>query len=290
MPKRTPRTPEPPALDPLTVVPIGVVHSPFTERSTAPRQPYASEGALGSIELVRRRGFEHALEDLAGWEYLWVIFWFHRNRGWRPKVLPPRSTVRRGLFSTRTPHRPNPLGLSVVRLDRIDGLTLHIRNVDMLDGTPVLDLKPYVPWADAIPDASVGWFEAPHAPPTAVELRERTAARDPSEPYAVRFDERATEQLAFLADGFGIDLAAALAQALALGPHPHPYRRIKPAGADAFVVAHKSWRARFRVRERTLQVYEVFTGYRPDALGDTDPALDAHRAFVARWGRADATR
>src|SRR5439155_25469237 len=126
---------------------------PFRDRVSAPRQPRAAEGASGSIELFAGHGYEDALADLDRWQYIWVIFWFHGNEGWKAKVQPPRSTKKRGLFATRTPHRPNPIGLSVLRLERVEGRVVHVRDVDVLDGTPVLDLKPYVPWTDAIPDA-----------------------------------------------------------------------------------------------------------------------------------------
>ena len=89
-----------------------------------------------------RADFEHALSNLAEWQYIWVLFWFDRNEGWRPKVLPPRSrSGRKGVFATRSPHRPNPLGLSAVRLERVDGLTLHVSDIDMLDGKHVIDIK-----------------------------------------------------------------------------------------------------------------------------------------------------
>ncbi len=146
----------------VSFVPIGVVHTPFPDRVSTPRQPYAAREARGTIELYPGHDFEHALEDLEGWDRLWVIFCFHLNPAgvWRPKVLPPRSAgKRRGVFSTRSPHRPNPIGLSVVRLDEVRGLTLYVRDVDMIDGTPVLDLKPYVPYADAFPGARTGWLE-----------------------------------------------------------------------------------------------------------------------------------
>src|SRR6202042_3087805 len=116
-------------------------------------QGYVDPEAEGTIVLEAGRDFEHALSDFAEWDYLWVLYWFHLNDGWRPKVLPPRSKVRRGVFSTRSPHRPSPIGMSVVKLVRVEGLTVHVRGVDMIDGTPVLDIKPYVPSADAIPDA-----------------------------------------------------------------------------------------------------------------------------------------
>ena len=129
----------------LTLTPIGILHCAQQTRVEAPRQPAAADELSGVIELLPSRNFEHALEDLAGWERVWVIFWFHHNAGWRPKVLPPRSqSGRKGVFSTRSPHRPNPLGLSALRLEEVDGLRLHVRGVDLLDGTPVLDIKPYV--------------------------------------------------------------------------------------------------------------------------------------------------
>src|SRR6202041_972769 len=104
------------------------------------------------------RRFEPALSDVEGWEYLWVVYWFHLNSDWHPKVLPPRSKVKRGVFATRSPHRPCPIGLSAVRLVRVEGLSVHVEGVDMLDGSPVLDLKPYVAAADAIAEAGSGWL------------------------------------------------------------------------------------------------------------------------------------
>src|SRR5215510_10989946 len=117
----------------LTLQPIGVVHSPFVERRQAPRQSAAAQDVRGTIELLPGHGFEHALADIERWSHLWVIFWFHLNEGWKPKVLPPRSQRRRGLFATRSPHRPNPLGLSVVKLERVLGLTLEVSALDILD-------------------------------------------------------------------------------------------------------------------------------------------------------------
>src|SRR5690606_8897037 len=102
-----------------------------------PHQPSAAREVEGSIELYPGHHFEHGLVDLATWSHIWVLFWFHQNAGWRPKVLPPRSLRRRGVFATRAPHRPNPIGLSCVRLMNVQDLTLHVRGVDMLDGTPV---------------------------------------------------------------------------------------------------------------------------------------------------------
>lgn len=257
-----------PPLTPLTFTPIGVIHTPFIERSEAPRQATAAEGVAGTIELSPGRDFEHALCDLEGWDRLWVIFCFHLNPGFRPKVLPPRSEgKRRGLFSTRSPHRPNPIGISVVRLERVEGLTLHVLDVDMIDGSPVLDLKPYVPYADSVDEASGGWL----------------AAADPGPSYEIRWAPLAAEQASFLAAEHGVDLRPAIDQALALGPQPHPYRRIRVDG-DGFRLAVKEWRVRFVVAGQVVTVERLITGYRPSQLAG--PGLDAHRALVERFGAA----
>lgn len=254
-------------LPPWTVEPIGYVRSPFRERREAPRQPPAAAGVRATIELLPGRGFEDAVDDLARWDHVWVLFWFHEAEGWRPKVTPPRSEVKRGLFATRAPHRPNPIGMSAVRLERVDGLVLHIANVDMIDGTPVLDIKPYVPYADAIPDANSGWL-----------------ADDPAPPWSVAMSELADAQLAFLRDAHGIDLREPIASVLELGPQPHAYRRIKRDGPDRYRLAIKEWRARFRVDGQVVTVLEIGTGYRAGQLAGGAPELAAHRAFVERFG------
>jgi tRNA-Thr(GGU) m(6)t(6)A37 methyltransferase TsaA len=249
----------------LSCEPIGIVHTPFRERAEAPRQPAAARTVAGRIELYSGRNFEHALVDISSWRYLWVLFWFHLNEGWRPKVQPPRSARRRGVFATRSPHRPNPIGMSVLLLERVDGLNLHVLGVDMLDQTPVLDLKPYVTYTDAVVDDG-GWL----------------AEHDPKAPFLVEFTPEAQRALTFLRDAWGVDLEGMVQQTLQLGPEPHPYRRIKALG-DGFVLAVKEWRAHFEVREKTVIVRRIQSGFRPSALLDeAKTALDVHRAFVAR--------
>jgi tRNA-Thr(GGU) m(6)t(6)A37 methyltransferase TsaA len=266
----------------LTLTPIGVAHTPFTDKVSAPRQPYAAKDATGTIELFAGRGFEHALEDLEGWERIWVVFWFHLNEGWRPKVLPPRSTERRGVFSTRSPHRPNPLGMSVVRLDAVEGLVLRVSELDLVDGTPVLDIKPYVPIADAHPASRTGWLGRMGDAPTA------GAPVEPEPGFEVTWSARALAEAAYLRDEHGLELAEPVTRTLALGPQPHPYRRIKRDG-DALVLALKDWRVRFRVEGRVVTVDALASGYRPkqleDGAGVDATALLVHCGFVARFGR-----
>lgn len=254
----------------LELEPIGVVHSPFTEKMQAPRQPGVAQSADGSIELFAGRDFEHALEDLTTFRYIWIIFWFDRAEGWRPKVLPPRSEKKRGVFATRSPHRPNPIGMSLVELAGIDGLVLSVKGLDLLEGTPVLDLKPYIPYADSRPDADHGWLD------------ESVIPRDPLAAFVVEFDENARAELELLR-GFGIELEGAIRQVLELGPEPHPYRRIRKVEGGG-CLALKDFRVTFTslAPERRLVVTAIATGYRPKQLAVLDPALDPHRALAGR--------
>ncbi len=149
-----------------TFRPIGVVRSPYRNRIDAPHQAPVVAGteagapAEATLELDPAIP-EEALRDLAGFERVWLIFAFHRSEGWAPLVQPPRGPrAKRGVLATRSPHRPNALGLSAVELVAVEGRTLRLRGVDLLDGTPVLDLKPYVPYADAFPEARAGWIDA----------------------------------------------------------------------------------------------------------------------------------
>jgi tRNA (adenine37-N6)-methyltransferase len=251
----------------LSLTPIGVVHSPFTEKMQAPRQPNTSGAADGSVELYSGRDFEHALEDLATFRYIWLVFWFDQSEGWRPKVLPPRSEKRRGVFATRSPHRPNPLGMSLVELTGIDGLVLSVKGLDLLEGTPVLDIKPYIPYADSRPDADHGWLDEP------------VGHGDPKAAFVVDFSEQARAELALLR-GFGLELEGQIRQVLELGPEPHPYRRIRKTEAGA-CLSLKDFRVSFTSEAKAVLVTTIATGYREKQLATlTDPALEAHRALA----------
>jgi tRNA-Thr(GGU) m(6)t(6)A37 methyltransferase TsaA len=265
-----------PAPGPLQIEPIGFIESPHRQKADAPRQPRAAEGTKGIITLLPGRGFEDALEDLGGFSHVWALFWFHQSPGFRPKVLPPRSDRKRGLFATRAPRRPNPIGMSVLRLLRVEGRRVHVEDVDLLDGTPILDLKPYVPWADAIPDARPGWL----GPLGAIDARGRPV--DPGPSYLVRATEAAEAQLAFLRER-GVDPWPRIEAALSLGPQPHAYRRIKPE-PGGFRLAVKELRAHFTIAGEEVTVHRISSGYRAAELA-TRPELELHRAFVARFGR-----
>ena len=153
--------------------PVGVVHCYHRTHTSAPRQPHTGEVAAPALGVIKfARGFENALRDLKGFERIWVTFHFsyattfsdlEDARGFSYMVVPPRDTVARGVFATRSPHRPNSIGLSCIRLVDVRGLELHIADHDLLHGTPVLDVKPYLPFCDAHPNAKAGWVDTLNA-------------------------------------------------------------------------------------------------------------------------------
>ncbi len=156
---------------------IGRIHSPFTERFGTPRQAClgtagdAADRVEGRVELFAHLVHPHALRDLDGFDRIWLLTWLHLNGSkWPNLVRPPRGGPRRGILATRAPHRPNPIGLSAVRVLGVEGTTIHVAGLDLIDGTPVLDVKPYVAYADAFPDASSGWVDEYGGPPIPKKL------------------------------------------------------------------------------------------------------------------------
>ena len=140
----------------ITYKPIGVIHTPFKAVEDMPIQPQGSSGVRGTLVLYP--DYVAGLTDLDGFSHIYVIFHLHKARPYRLKVTPFLDTALRGLFATRPPSRPNPIGLSIVRLVEVKENVLTIENVDMLDGTPLLDIKPYVPFFDDQEAVRIGWL------------------------------------------------------------------------------------------------------------------------------------
>jgi tRNA-Thr(GGU) m(6)t(6)A37 methyltransferase TsaA len=195
----------------LQLEPIGILHGQRSHRFLAPRQPgQAPPEACARIDLVAGRHLDAALCDLAGFSRIWLVWWFHKNPGWRPKVLPPRGrSGRKGVLATRSPHRPNPLGISAVPLLGVEGHTLWVGQHDLLDGTPILDIKPYLPSVDSFPEEREGWLEAP-AP----------------RPYEVRLTPAAQQQMDYLVGHYHPEFARRVLSVLQADPHPLKSRRI----------------------------------------------------------------
>ena len=137
--------------------PIGTIHTPFEKLEGMPVQPSGAKGIEGWVEVDPR--YEEALSDLDGFSHIFLIYHLHESSGYSLRVVPCLDTVKSGLFSTRAPRRPNAIGISVVRLKRVDGNRVYVMDVDMLDGTPLLDIKPCVREFDISEDIKIGWLE-----------------------------------------------------------------------------------------------------------------------------------
>ncbi len=218
--------------------------------------------------------FEQALQDLAGFEKIWLIYWFHRNTTWKPKVLPPRSfkNEKRGVFATRSPHRPNPIGLSLVTLVSIEGRVLKVADTDLLDGTPILDIKPYLSYAEAFPNAKMGWLD------------EEIAAE---KNFEIELSELFKKQHEWLFKNYEIDILKTISPILKNNPEPHQYRRITQLSENLFEIAVKSWRVHFAVFKNVVTLLKIGSGYgiQEIVLAPQNSLHDdkAHREFLNVW-------
>ena len=141
----------------IELKPIGIINTPFTKPEGMPIQPKGAAGIRGTIDLFDE--YHAGLKDLEGFSHIMLLYHFHRSQGFNLQVVPFMDSELRGLFATRAPKRPNPIGISVVQLDKIENGVLHIQNVDIIDGTPLLDIKPYVPEFDSPQNIRTGWLE-----------------------------------------------------------------------------------------------------------------------------------
>ena len=223
----------------LVLNPIGVIRTPYHDRYAAPSQPGLDDrNAEGKVILQSGHNYEQALEDLQGFDKIWLIYWFDRNTNWKPKVQVPRGPrTKRGVFSTRSPHRPNPIGLSLVTLLSVNGRNLHFTGADILDKTPLLDIKPYLPAVEAFPDAQSGWLS---------EVGEI--------PFGVTWVPHALSVAKDIELHHHIDLIGHAERILSQDPRPHPYKRIKRNADGSFTLAMKYWRLDYMIDNEIVTI------------------------------------
>lgn len=137
--------------------PIGIIRSPFKSKEGTPIQPKAAKGVKGTVEVFEE--FKEGLKDLDGFSHIILIYHFHLSKKYSLLVKPYMDDNLHGVFATRAPARPNNIGISVVKLLKIEGNKVYVENVDIIDGTPLLDIKPYVPEFEADEDVRKGWLE-----------------------------------------------------------------------------------------------------------------------------------
>ena len=256
--------------------PIGVFHSHAIHPYEAPRQAVVDESGHESKVVLNGddQRLREALKDLEGFERVWLIYDFHHNKNWKSLVLPPRGPhVKRGVFATRSPYRPNSVGLSSVELVKIEGRTLTVRGTDLLDGTPILDIKPYVPYADAFSESRAGWLDG---------LEKKR--------LEVGFATQAEEKLKWLEERGAKSIRGFMMTQLEYDPLDSDRKRVSQT-ETAHRLAYRTWRADFTIEDSRVVVTNILSGYSAADLDENaanyqdkyeDKVL--HRDFIKNFG------
>jgi tRNA-Thr(GGU) m(6)t(6)A37 methyltransferase TsaA len=262
----------------LICQPIGIIHTSMRLKFDAPHQPENSVSSQSIIELYPNQNFEKGLKDLEGFERIWLIWWFHKNPNWRPLIIPPRGTgQRRGVFATRSPHRPNPIGITSVPLISIDGRKIVVGNTDLLDQTPILDIKPYISSIDAFSDQQQGWLS---------EVQEEFS-KPPQ--YLVTTSNIAKEQIKWLLEEWQIDFISKATTILERAPERSRSNRIRSAREGVFRLSSGGWRVFFTVEALNVCIQRVGPGYSIERLKEPGyeiiPDWKAMLIFGEKWGQ-----
>lgn len=260
----------------INLEPIGHIHADSSVKFYSPHQPERDSSTGAIVELLHNKNFEHALKDIEGFDLIWLIWMFHKNTTWKPKVMPPRGPARRrGVFATRSPHRPNPIGITAVRLIKIDGLKLYIGPHDLIDGTPILDIKPYIPYVDSFPTAIAGWVD------------EIDSQKDLVPQFEIQVMPSAMVQIEWLKTNFNIDFVTRAFSLLKIDPTPHRTRRISKLNDSNFKMGCGAWRILFFIDEKMVVIKNITPGYPKKLLLDNNysvvPDRDAQIAFMEKW-------
>lgn len=240
-----------------------------------------NDSSVGVIELEPGFNYEQALLGLETFSRIWVLFVFHKNSHWNTMVSPPRppenGPQKFGVFATRSPHRPNFIGQSALQLLKIEGRKIYVLGSDLIDGTPVLDIKPYVTYADAFPEASNGWL------------------KDVPPPYQISFSDKAVAKIHFL-QNHGLDgFSKFIKEQLEYAPTQGHSKRIKPLAVNMspssdlennYELSYKTWRVQFEIslQAHSIKIIDIQSGYTEMELSDsidTYEDKEFHRVFLS---------
>jgi tRNA (adenine37-N6)-methyltransferase len=258
----------------INYTPIGFMRCAEKHRYETPRQGVFADNC-GTIELNSGNNFEQALRDLTGFDRIWVLFDFHHNKSWKPMVSPPHLTDGKkiSMFATRSPHRPNSIGMSCVELVAIKKCSIIIRNFDLLDGTPILDIKPYIPQADSFPDATTGW------------LPEQLKTE-----YEIEFTELVERQLDFIARHSSFDIKKFIELQLSVNPLDSGRKRLVclDENQGKYQLAFRTWRINFLYCQDVKIIVEcLYSAYNPEELmlkaDDKYHDKNLHREFIKNF-------
>jgi tRNA-Thr(GGU) m(6)t(6)A37 methyltransferase TsaA len=250
----------------FTFEPIAYFECNKKQNLEASSQGILDPDSIGLIDLKKYPQHKEMLESLDGFSHLWIIFIFHQNSGtWKPKVLPPRANKKVGVFASRSPYRPSPIGMSAVKIDRIEGSKIYVSGHDLVDQTPILDIKPYLTYADSFPEAKRGWL-------------------DETDIYQVEIGDIARKKIDFLKSQGLMEMEATIEQQLRFHPTDKQRKRVRPLNESPhhFIFSYRTWRIFFELRDKTVFISDIKSGYTQEELTmSEDPFADksTHRSF-----------
>ena len=248
--------------------PIGYLKCERSYHEEQPRQGNLS-ASQGYIELILGHNYEQGLKDLDGFSHIWLIYEFHQNKTWRPLANPPRTDGkgRKGVFATRSPYRPNQIGLSCVKLISIEKNRIYIADSDLLNNTPILDIKPYIPEYDSFPEAKIGWL-----------------ANIIEDVYQIDYSEISKEKISFLKQ-YNVDLKGIIEAQLSHDIFDKTRNKFIESNED-LILRFKSWQILFEVNEKKVFIKDIKSNYKDFSklLGnDTEEDLHLHQLFHKKY-------
>ena len=255
----------------ITLNPIGFFRCQAQELYQCPNQPRLDQGQGGMIELLPHQNFEQALDGLDRFSHIWLIFLFDQAQGWKPKIMPPRGDQKVGCLASRSPHRPNAIGMSVLELKGVRGLRCEVGHHDLVDGTPILDIKPYLPDYDSVPHATGGWTD------DLVSLKQ----------YELSHTPLAEKKLTWLKER-GVDLLALAKVTLELYPLPRKGRRNRQLKDGTYELSCKTWRMTYDLEDNARVILlDIRGGYDSDVLEGKVfskwPDVPLHLEFIGEF-------
>jgi len=250
--------------DGMDITFIGTFHCLEKFPYDVPRQGILAGDNIGAVKLLPE--YADCLRELDSFSHIWLLYAFHRNSTWHPLIMPPRHrTTKVGVFASRSPYRPNSIGMSCVKLIGVSKGEILISGHDLLDGTPIIDIKPYLPYADAFPNASPGWT---------AEGNEQT--------FAVAFTPLAEKQLLWLEEHQGGCIRSFTLDRLSTSPLDKKRTRLLNLTPDGATLAYRTWRLDFTVAKQTVTIQRIYSGYSPAELEDSEDKYGdkpLHRKF-----------
>lgn len=247
----------------MTLTPIGYFETLQIEPYQAGRQPDGL-GLNGKIKLNSGQNFEQALQDLDGCSHIWIIFGFHLNNNWKPLVQAPRAKNKIGVFATRAPYRPNPIGMSLVKLIKVEGLEIEVAENDILNNSPIYDIKPFHPEYDQAESAHIKWLE-----------------NTDLEKNKISFSPFAENQLEFLEKNNVKELRAFIVRQLEYDAVNHKKKRVEQ-NQSLWTLSYRTWRIDFSFAENAIGVLSLRSGYTKIELQNFDDEYKdkaIHRLF-----------